>query len=72
MKAYEQLELTTYMNRENYLKDFKTRHDVLLELDYISYRLTMKIDKLTRAVLELKQIDLNNILKGELNGKEVL
>ena len=63
MKTYEQLELTTYMNRENYLKDFKTRHDVLLELDYINYRLTMKIDKLTRAVLELKQIDLNNMLK---------
>ena len=64
MKTYEKIVLDTYINRENYLNDFKTKNDVLAELSYINYRLTMKIDTLTRAVLELKQIDLQNMLEN--------
>lgn len=65
--AYERLDLHTYMNRENYLNRFNTKKEIKEELWYIKMRLQMKLDLLTRAVLELKQIDLENKLnmKGE-------
>lgn len=58
MKAYEKLNLFDYMGRENYLSRFNNSDEILDELNYIKYRLNQKIDLLTRAVLELKQIDL--------------
>ena len=58
MKAYEKLKLNDYMNREQYLSRFNTIDEILDELNYINYRLKQKISLLTRAVLELKQIDL--------------
>lgn len=62
MKAYEKLNLFDYMGRENYLSRFNNSDEILDELNYIKYRLNQKIDLLTRAVLELKQIDLEKKL----------
>ena len=58
MKAYEKLNLNDYMGREQYLSRFNTIDEILDELNYINYRLKQKISLLNRAVLELKQIDL--------------
>lgn len=58
MKAYEKLKLNDYMNRDNYLNRFKTVEEIQEELAYIKYWLSKEKSILVRAVLELKQIDL--------------
>lgn len=58
MKAYEKLKLNDYMNRNNYLNTFKTVEEIQEELEYIKYWLSKEKSILARAVLELKQIDL--------------
>lgn len=64
MNAHRKLGLSTYMGRQNYLRSFNSFESINQELDYIESRLRNKnLDLLTRAVLELKQIDLLDKLK---------
>ena len=58
MKAYEKLNLFDYMGRENYLARFNAPAEIYEELEYIKKRLSQEDNLLVRAVLELKQIDL--------------
>lgn len=62
MKAYEKLNLFDYMGRENYLARFNAPAEIYEELEYIKKRLSQEDNLLVRAVLELKQIDLEKKL----------